>query len=188
MKVYVWYQQNVIYSTNNYLPLQTIISTCSEKFRKISEKTFQVVSFQSKMAALECQSVIFLKGLCQWRFLQKFSQLWTAASEQFKIASSDLIRFLITGIFSAGLEHPLYKISVTMRYLENRTQRIFNNSIKQKQKLGSPVNKSVHCREPRFQRPTLASRIQEFRYTQKNDVFRFDIFFMFSNFSKIGRE
>ena len=184
MKVYVWYQQNVIYSTNNYLSLQTIISTCSEKFRKISEKTFQVVSFQSKMAALDCQSVIFLKGLCQWRFLQKFSQLQTAASGQFKIASSDLIQFLITGIFSAGLEHTLYKISVTMRYLENCTQRIFNNSIKQKQKLGSPV----HCREPRFQRPTLASRIQEFRYTQKNDVFRFDIFFMFSNFSKIGRE
>ena len=64
-----------------------------------------------------------------------------------------------------------------MRYLENCTQRIFNNSIKQKQKLGSPVNKSVHCREPRFQRPTLASRIQEFRYAYKNDVFRFDIFF-----------
>ena len=163
MKVYVWYQQNVIYSTNNYLPLQTIISTCSEKFRKISEKTFQVVSFQSKMAALECQSVIFLKGLCQWRFLQKFSQLWTAASEQFKIASSDLIQFLITGIFSAGLEHTLYKISVTMRYLENRTQRIFNNSIKQKQKLGSPV----HCREPRFQRPNLRPESRNFGIPRK---------------------
>ena len=70
---------------------------------------------------------------------------------KFKIASSDLIQFLIIEIFSAGFEHTLYKISVTMRSLENRTQRIFNNSIKQKQKLGSPVNKSVHCREPRAQ-------------------------------------
>ena len=82
---------------------------------------------------------------------------------KFKIASSDLIQFLIIEIFSAGFEHTLYKISVTMRSLENRTQRIFNNSIKQKQKLGSPV----HCREPRFQRPNLRPESRNFGIPRK---------------------
>ena len=112
------------------LPLK---SGCSKKSCKISKKAF-LVAFS----------------------LETFENWWLcmAASKQFKIASFHLIQFLMIVIVSAGvlshvtrkvhikiLQHSLYRISVTMRSLENHTQRIFNNSIKQNQKLGSPVNK-----------------------------------------------
>ena len=60
-----------------------------------------------------------------------------------------------------------------MRPLEIPTQRIFNNSIKN-QKLGSDpvlnhstIVSSDQRPESKVQRPTLASRAQEIRYTQK---------------------
>ena len=80
-----------------------------------------------------------------------------------------------------------------MRSLEIRTQRIFNNLIKQNQKLvaefcSKTVKDSVQCTEPnvqrpesrvqrpessvqgpasRVQRPSLASRVQDFRYAKR---------------------
>ena len=41
----------------------------------------------------------------------------------------------------AILEHTFYRISINMRFFEDITQIIFNDSIKQNQKLGSPVNR-----------------------------------------------
>ena len=61
-----------------------------------------------------------------------------------------------------------------MRSLEIRTQRIFDSLIKQNQKLGSESvlkqartvssESSVQSPESRVQRPTLATRVQEFQH------------------------
>ena len=77
------------------------------------------------------------------------------------------------------------KISVTLRSLEIRAKRIFNNSIKQNQKLGSDsvLNQSttvfsiqspassVQSPASRVQRPIVASRVQEFRYVKVIQLF-----------------
>ena len=49
-------------------------------------------------------------------------------------------------------------------FLEIRTQRIFNNWIKQNQKLGSDSVLQQSMTVSRVQRPTVAFRVQEFRY------------------------
>ena len=60
---------------------------------------------------------------------------------------------------------------MTIKLLEMCTHRIFNNLIKQNQKLGSDsvlkqstIVSSAQRPASRVQRPTLASRVQEFRY------------------------
>ena len=87
--------------------------------------------------------------------------------------------------------YTLYRISATMRSLEICTQRLFSNSIKENQKLRSPVNISVQRPENpgyrvqllasrvkhqkcRVQSPTLAFRVQEFRYA-KTKIFETDM-------------
>ena len=145
--------------------------------------------FWYEMVALDCQSVIFLKeDSVTGIFFRNFRNgwLWTDASEEFKLASFDLIQLLIKAIFQmvffyivtpwrsmvtrnvyikvlklAVLEHILYRISVTMRSSEYCTQRSFNNSVVQNQVLGFPVKKSVHCLErPESRVQSLASRLQ----------------------------
>ena len=115
------------------------------------KKTLLVVLFWYEMVALDCQSVIFLKeDSVTGIFFRNFRNGWllTDASEEFKLASFDLIQLLIKSIFQmvffyivtpwrsmvtrnvhikvlklAVLEHILYRISVTIRSSEYCTQR-----------------------------------------------------------------
>lgn len=106
--------------------LQSFISTCSENFRKIYKKTLMLESFQFKITILNSQPIFFLKEeLYRLCFLGKFSKL-DGSGQKFLT----FIQFEIP--FSQYMQ-----ISMAVKFLEDLTQSIFSDSIKQNQKLGS---------------------------------------------------
>ena len=78
-----------------------------------------------------------------------------------------------------------------MRSLKIRTRRIFDSLIKQNQKLGSESvlkqartvssESSVQSPESRVQRPTLATRVQEFQHVLILLTLVFNLMFFFNN-------
>ena len=106
-------------------------------FRKISKKTFLVESFQYIIATLNSQRRTLTPVFSGKVFENGW--LWMAASEQSETAACNVIWFLTIKISSSNIKFLKITTSepilVTMRSLEILTQRIFNNLIKQNQKL-----------------------------------------------------